>query len=195
MPELARQWNSARLKSSIGRNDVGYVQGMLSSIFCLVPEGDTSTTRRLFDALAAGCVPVVIAPMNANLKSMTANLPFTNLVDWGRIAIFVNGLRCLENDAVVTELACKLGRLASEVAPTNMVNWSCAGNRANGSSSSFLRNLSGKDIVAMQAAGSHAYHSAMRYGAGWPVGSKARYGRVAEAVLRELGDPPGGSPK
>ena len=29
----------------------------------------------------------------------------------------------------------------------------------------------------------------MRYGAGWPVGSKARHGRAAEAVLRELGDP------
>ena len=114
-----------------------------------------------------------------------------------RIAIFIDGLHCLEDGAVVTELACELGRLASEVAPASMPNGRCddGARDDDGGGSSFLRNLSGEGIVAMQAAGSHAYRSVMQYGAGWPVGNKARYGPAAEAVLRELGDPPGGSPK
>ena len=213
MLNLADFWTNAHLNSSIstdgrqGRtissDGIDYVQGMLSSIFCLVPEGDTSTSRRLFDALAAGCIPIVIADFYGGKegylptqrpgdRAMEANLPFTNLVDWARIAIFVNGLHCLEDGAVVTELACELGRLASEVAPASMPNGRCddGARDDDGGGSSFLRNLSGKDIVAMQAAGSHAYRSVMQYGAGWPVGNKARYGPAAAAVLRELGDPP-----
>ena len=132
---------------------------------------------------------------------MEANLPFTNLLDWGRIAIFIDGSiriinkHCLKDSAVVTELACELGRLASEVAPASImpIERCNDGARDDDDSGSFLRNLSGEDIVAMQAAGVRAYHSAMQYGVGWPVGSKARYGPAAEAVLRELGYPPGES--
>ena len=206
MLELAHRWTEAHLNNSITNSSSGYgvdyVQGMLGSIFCLVPEGDTTTSRRLFDALAAGCVPVVIAKLSGGGKGLTsnefamdANLPYTNLVDWARIAIFVNGLRCLDNSAVAAELACELGRLASEVAPASImpIERCNDGARDDDDSGSFLRNLSGEDIVAMQAAGVRAYHSAMHYGVGWPVSSKARYGPAAEAVLRELGYPPGES--
>jgi len=63
----------------------------LNSSFCLIPVGDTPTSRRLFDALAAGCVPVVLNDMEA----IVANLPFKASIDWGRIAIFAGSLGCV----------------------------------------------------------------------------------------------------
>ena len=37
------------------------MEGMRESTFCLVPRGDTPSSRRVFDAVAAGCIPVLIA--------------------------------------------------------------------------------------------------------------------------------------
>ena len=34
---------------------------MRQSVFCLVPRGDTPSSRRLFDAISAGCIPVIIS--------------------------------------------------------------------------------------------------------------------------------------
>ena len=34
---------------------------MRKSVFCLVPRGDTPSSRRLFDAVSAGCIPVIIS--------------------------------------------------------------------------------------------------------------------------------------
>jgi len=34
---------------------------MRQSVFCLVPRGDTPSSRRLFDAVSAGCIPVIIS--------------------------------------------------------------------------------------------------------------------------------------
>ena len=33
---------------------------MQKSTFCLVPRGDTPSSRRFFSAIAAGCIPVLI---------------------------------------------------------------------------------------------------------------------------------------
>lgn len=33
---------------------------MLTSTFCLTPSGHTCTTRRFYDAIAAGCLPIVV---------------------------------------------------------------------------------------------------------------------------------------
>jgi hypothetical protein len=38
-----------------------YIDGMRRSKFCLVPEGDVSTSLRLFEAIVAKCVPVIIS--------------------------------------------------------------------------------------------------------------------------------------
>lgn len=65
---------------------------MLESLFCFVPEGDTPSSRRLFDALAAGCVPVIFAEIN----SIGPNLPFRRSIDWSQIAIFAGSLKCSE---------------------------------------------------------------------------------------------------
>ena len=35
-------------------------RAMRRSIFCLVPPGDTCVTSRLYTAIAAGCIPVVL---------------------------------------------------------------------------------------------------------------------------------------
>jgi hypothetical protein len=63
----------------------------LHSKMCLVPAGDTATSRRLFDALAAGCVPVFFA----HHRDIIANLPFPNVIDWASIAIFAGSLECI----------------------------------------------------------------------------------------------------
>ena len=38
-----------------------YLQRMLHSTFCLAPRGDTASSRRVYESIAAGCIPVIIA--------------------------------------------------------------------------------------------------------------------------------------
>lgn len=66
---------------------------MLDSRLCLVPRGDTLTSRRLFDALAAGCVPVIV-PEAATANAMAAELPFPRSVPWAQIALFLTSAQC-----------------------------------------------------------------------------------------------------
>eukprot|EP00903_Cladosiphon_okamuranus_P010491 g9923.t1 len=42
-----------------GMNSTVYAEHMARSRFCFCPRGDTATSRRIFDALAAGCIPIV----------------------------------------------------------------------------------------------------------------------------------------
>ncbi len=51
-----------------------YLHRMLSSVFCLAPRGDTASGRRLYEAIAAGCIPVIIAD--------ELELPFQSQLDW-----------------------------------------------------------------------------------------------------------------
>ena len=55
---------------------LGYAEGMSSSTFCWIPRGDNPTSRRIFDAVAAGCVPVVVS------DDIARYLPFRWAVDW-----------------------------------------------------------------------------------------------------------------
>lgn len=64
---------------------------LLDSAFCFVPAGDTASSRRLFDALAAGCVPIILNAFDASL----INLPFVHSIDWTEIAIFGGDPGCL----------------------------------------------------------------------------------------------------
>lgn len=59
----------------------------LSSRFCFVPEGDphTSTSRRLYDTLAAACVPVAFS---------RDCLPFIDHVNYSAISLETGPLRC-----------------------------------------------------------------------------------------------------
>mmetsp|Transcript_63059 Transcript_63059/g.112070 ORF Transcript_63059/g.112070 Transcript_63059/m.112070 type:complete len:585 (-) Transcript_63059:8-1762(-) len=59
--------------------DNSYENGMRNSNFCLVFEGDTPTTPRLFDAIAAGCIPLIL--------SDNISLPFRSLITWSAFSI------------------------------------------------------------------------------------------------------------
>ncbi|GLJ40239.1 hypothetical protein SUGI_0826140 [Cryptomeria japonica] len=56
-------------------------QGMHTSKFCLHPAGDTPSACRLFDAIVSLCVPVIV--------SDDIELPFEDVIDYSKIAIFV----------------------------------------------------------------------------------------------------------
>jgi hypothetical protein len=68
------------------------------SRFCLIPSGDTPTSRRLYDALASGCIPVVMAEFD----TYAINLPFQRTIDWRRLLFFAGSLPCLKNHADAT---------------------------------------------------------------------------------------------
>jgi len=69
-------------------------QGMHSSKFCLHPAGDTPSACRLFDAIVSLCVPVIVSDY--------IELPFEDVIDYKKIAIFVD-----------TDTAVKPGQLTS----------------------------------------------------------------------------------
>lgn len=56
------------------------------SSVCMSPQGDAITSGRLFDSLAGGCVPIVIAPKD----KMSNELPLPSLIDWDAIALFTD---------------------------------------------------------------------------------------------------------
>lgn len=56
-------------------------QGMHTSKFCLNPAGDTPSACRLFDAIVSLCVPVIV--------SDSIELPFEDVIDYRKIAVFV----------------------------------------------------------------------------------------------------------
>ena len=51
-----------------------YLQNLLRSRFCFAPRGDTASAKRLYEAIAAGCIPIVV--------SDKLRLPFESQVDW-----------------------------------------------------------------------------------------------------------------
>lgn len=57
-------------------------KGMHTSKFCLHPAGDTPSACRLFDAIVSLCVPVIV--------SDSIELPFEDVIDYRKIAIFVD---------------------------------------------------------------------------------------------------------
>ncbi len=77
------------------------------SSFCLIVQGDTPTTRRLYDALASGCVPIVMG-------DLALTLPFTSTVEWRKIIIYAGSLNCVTRDKV-EESAAWLQRLVEYV--------------------------------------------------------------------------------
>lgn len=66
-------------------------QAMLRSSMCFVPRGDTETSRRLFDSLATGCVPVVLKVVGGKPREiMLSNLPFHHTLEYRALAHFVS---------------------------------------------------------------------------------------------------------
>lgn len=57
-------------------------RGMHASKFCLNPAGDTPSACRLFDSIVSLCVPLIV--------SDSIELPFEDVIDYRKIAIFVD---------------------------------------------------------------------------------------------------------
>ncbi|KAI6704795.1 hypothetical protein NL676_007757 [Syzygium grande] len=68
-------------------------QGMHTSKFCLNPAGDTPSACRLFDAIVSLCVPVIV--------SDSIELPFEDVIDYRKIAIFVDTASSLKRGFLV----------------------------------------------------------------------------------------------
>lgn len=63
---------------------------MLRSAVCMAPQGDIMSSRRLYDSLAAGCVPVVIKALgNSRTELALGNVPFHHSINWQSLAFFL----------------------------------------------------------------------------------------------------------
>jgi len=108
------------LQSSIEARDKGesYAAAMLSSRFCIIASGDNAASRRMWDALATGCVPVILSnrweqtgPENNSeilylvkglplpwhcfacsccIYRWVDRLPFAADIDWTQISVVIN---------------------------------------------------------------------------------------------------------
>eukprot|EP00928_Gymnodinium_smaydae_P096446 TRINITY_DN8528_c0_g1_i1.p1 TRINITY_DN8528_c0_g1~~TRINITY_DN8528_c0_g1_i1.p1 ORF type:complete len:533 (-),score=51.04 TRINITY_DN8528_c0_g1_i1:121-1575(-) len=80
--------------TSSGKNNSKQVSATydtyLRSNFCVILPGDSTTSRRLFDAMAAGCIPVIFAEQDLVSK----NLPFRKSIDWAHSVVFAGGIEC-----------------------------------------------------------------------------------------------------
>ncbi|KAI8806391.1 hypothetical protein BJ742DRAFT_816702 [Cladochytrium replicatum] len=81
---------------------------MLGSRFCLHVRGDTSTSRRLFDAVAAGCIPIIIANDIDNHLPFPLDVPYPAFVKRVDERLEVKGmeeaLRRIWNETTESEL-------------------------------------------------------------------------------------------
>lgn len=67
---------------STNRRDIGsisYTYAYLQSVFCWIAPGDAYFTNRLYDVIAAGCLPLIINDM--------WYLPYTDVVDWSQFSL------------------------------------------------------------------------------------------------------------
>ena len=75
-----------------------YVDEMRRSKWCLHFRGDTTTARRFFDSIAAGCVPIIV--------SDGVNLPFVDRLDWRAFTVQITERDMVSGrDGVVTVLS------------------------------------------------------------------------------------------
>eukprot|EP00929_Paragymnodinium_shiwhaense_P013319 TRINITY_DN121183_c0_g1_i1.p1 TRINITY_DN121183_c0_g1~~TRINITY_DN121183_c0_g1_i1.p1 ORF type:complete len:402 (-),score=48.42 TRINITY_DN121183_c0_g1_i1:552-1757(-) len=58
-----------------------FEEQMYSSRFCLVPDGFSAISARMYEVMAHGCVPAII--------SEAFHPPFEGIVDWRRFALFI----------------------------------------------------------------------------------------------------------
>ena len=60
---------------------------MLNASMCFAPQGDSDSSRRLFDALATGCVPIIVKVIGGRPReTMLTNLPFHHTIKWAGVS-------------------------------------------------------------------------------------------------------------
>ena len=120
--------------------DTSTLEAYVGSKVCLVPAGDTPSSRRLFDSMAAGCLPVLIAPA----EDIMPNLPFPKAIDWPKTVLFGGGLGCsLRDNADAT-----IRWLQSLLQPENEKKLQCMARRAQ---KVFLKYLTLRDEGVVSA--------------------------------------------
>jgi len=67
----------------------------IRSKFCVIPRGDVPNSKRLFDAIFAGCIPVVV--------SDDIQLPFTNVIDYSKFLLRFSEADVLANATIVLD--------------------------------------------------------------------------------------------
>ena len=124
------------------------------SSLCLVPEGDTATSRRLYDSMAAGCVPVVFS----GIDKISHNLPFRSSVAWHDVAVFGGSLECsFGTRARAKATLAWLQRLA---APENARALACMKRRAQAEFREHLSYTGPGVVTALLRELSHPYQPA-----------------------------------
>jgi len=78
------------LKTQERKVAFGTMRQYLDSKLCFAPASDAPTSRRLFDAMAAGCVPVI----GAAVDDVAPNLPFRASVDWASTVLWSGPMSC-----------------------------------------------------------------------------------------------------
>jgi len=78
-------------------NPDSYAEHITNSVFCLSPRGDTPSSRRLFDAVAAGCIPVMTESQIGD-----GAVPFRNLINYESFSIIVPDDTFLTKESVVS---------------------------------------------------------------------------------------------
>ena len=120
--------------------DTSTLEAYLSSKICLVPAGGTPTSRRLFDSMAAGCLPVLMAPS----EDIAPNLPFPKAINWRKTVLFGGGLGCsLRDNADAT-----ISWVQSLLKPENEKKLQCMARRAQ---KVFLKYLTLRDEGVVSA--------------------------------------------
>ena len=87
--EMTRGSNrSAYSRDSYARTARSY----RAASMCMVPAGDVPSSRRLFDAMSAGCVPVLVRSlhvMSYQRQTFTTSLPFPLSIDWRTVSLWL----------------------------------------------------------------------------------------------------------
>ena len=74
-----------------------YANLMLSGELCFVPRGDTPTSRRLFDAMLCGCLPVIIS------DTIDISLPFRSTIPYNDFAFRISEREWVNNPKAVLQ--------------------------------------------------------------------------------------------
>jgi len=67
------------------------------SKYCFIPRGDTLSSRRLFDAISGGCIPVI-----TRLQLENGMVPFSDLIDYSKFCVVVHESTFLDKKRLVT---------------------------------------------------------------------------------------------
>lgn len=83
-------WSPDRILAVPDKED--YLRGFLTHRFCLAGSGDVQTTRRTYEAVLGGCIPIIITLDTHRFPGLAVHpmmLPFADLIDWESFAVIL----------------------------------------------------------------------------------------------------------